>query len=278
VGQHLRPLTPALYRSTVDISDSDVAIAAVQKGSAIVRAKYGRALARFDKSPTDFATAADIEAEEAILETLRAARPEDALVGEETGHHGADGARRRWLIDPLCGTLNYAAHTPLVAVNTALQVDRQLAAAASADPLAEELFWTDGDRAFLRRSNIDDALLPSAGSRLVDLNLDGPFPNAGSFRAVQLLANPQFAEHFRPRVVSTTLALAWVTAGRRAAYVTDGDMRDNVHFAAGIALCQAAGCVVTGLHGEPPFTEAGGLLAAADPATHNTLLRLIKHQ
>lgn len=278
MGQHLRPLTLALYRSTVDISDSDVAIAAVQKGSAIVRAKYGRALARFDKSPTDFATAADIEAEEAILETLRAARPEDALVGEETGHHGAAGARRRWLIDPLCGTLNYAAHTPLVAVNTALQVDRQLGAAASADPLAEELFWTDGVRAFLRRTSVDDALMPSAGSLLVDVNLDGPFPNAGSFRAVQLLANPEFAENFRPRVLSTTLALAWVAAGRRAAYVTDGDMRDNVHFAAGIALCQAAGCVVTGLHGEPPFTEAGGLLAAADPATHNTLLGLIKNQ
>jgi myo-inositol-1(or 4)-monophosphatase len=79
-------------------------------------------------------------------------------------------------------------------------------------------------------------------------------------------------------VLSSTLAIAWVAAGRRAAYVTDGDMRDNVHFAAGIALCQAAGCVVTGLHGEPPLTEARGLLAAADPATHNNLLRLIKNQ
>lgn len=105
MGQHLRPLAPALYRSTVDISDSDVAIAAVQRGSAIVRAKYGRAPARFDKSPTDFATAADIEAEEAILETLRAARAEDTLVGEETGHHGpavldADGWSTSTSTDP----------------------------------------------------------------------------------------------------------------------------------------------------------------------------------
>jgi myo-inositol-1(or 4)-monophosphatase len=44
---------------------------------------------------------------------------------------------------------------------------------------------SDGDRAFLRRNDVDDALIPSAGSRLVDINLDGPFPNAGSFRAVQ---------------------------------------------------------------------------------------------
>jgi hypothetical protein len=48
--------------------------------------------------------------------------------------------------------------------------------------------------------------------------------------------------------------LAWVAAGRRAAYVTEGDLRDSVHFAAGIALCQAAGCIVAGLHG-PPFTQ-----------------------
>jgi myo-inositol-1(or 4)-monophosphatase len=57
-----------------------------------------------------------------------------------------------------------------------------------------------------------------------------------------LLAHPIFVERFRPRVVSTTLALAWVAAGKRAAYVTDGDdLSRSVHFAAGIAVCRAAG-------------------------------------
>jgi myo-inositol-1(or 4)-monophosphatase len=62
---------------------------------------------------------------------------------------------------------------------------------------------------------------PSAGTRLVDVNLDPPFPNAPGSRAVSLLADKGFTERFRPRVVSTTLAVAWVAAGRRAAYVTD---------------------------------------------------------
>lgn len=265
-------------RHATDAADSDVAIAAAHAGAVIVGARYGQSIARFDKSATDFATAADIEAEEAILEILRAVRPDDALLGEETGHHGAAGGRRRWLVDPLCGTLNYAAHTPMVAVNVALRVDGKIAAAACADPMADELFWTDGDRAWLRRDGVDRALVPSARSSLVDLNLDGPFPNTSAFRAVRLLANQEFADHFRPRVLSTTLALAWVAAGRRAGYVTDGDMRDNVHFAAGIGLCQAAGCVVTTLFGEPPETAAGGLLAAADAATHGLLLALIKDQ
>lgn len=47
-----------------------------------------------------------------------------------------------------------------------------------------------------------------------------------------------------------------MAAGRRAVYVTDGDLRGSVHFANGIALCQGAGCVVTDIHGQPPDTGA----------------------
>jgi myo-inositol-1(or 4)-monophosphatase len=95
---------------------------------------------------------------------------------------------------------------------------------------------------------------------------------------VRLLADEAFTARFRPRVVSTTLAVAWVAAGRRAAYVTDGDLRGSVHFGSGIALCQAAGCVVTGIHGQPLHTGAGGLVAAADHATHGDLLAMIRNQ
>ena len=239
---------------------------------------YGTALARFDKSAGDFATAADLEAEKAILAVIRGARPDDAVTGEESGLTGASDAERRWLVDPLCGTLNYAARTMLVAVNVALRAGAGVTAAASADPFAGEVFWTDGDRACLRAAVPTPRLAPSADSRLVDVNLDPPFPNAPGFRAVSLLADRRFAGRFRPRVVSTTLALAWVAAGRRAAYVTDGHLRDSVHFASGIALCQAAGCVVTGLHGQPLHTGAGGLIAAADRETHAALLEMTGSQ
>ncbi|HEU4541934.1 MAG TPA: inositol monophosphatase family protein [Jiangellaceae bacterium] len=67
-----------------------------------------------------------------------------------------------------------------------------------------------------------------------------------------------------------------MAAGRRAGYVTEGDLRDSVHFAAGIALCQAAGCIVAGLHGQPLHTGVGGLVAAADQDTHTALIRIIE--
>ncbi|MFD2768507.1 inositol monophosphatase family protein [Micromonospora eburnea] len=259
-------------------SDVAVAVAAAEAGAAVVRSRYGATLTRVEKSGGDFATEADLDAEQAILDVIRAARPDDAVLGEESGRTGSATADRTWLVDPLCGTLNYAARMPLVAVNVALRTGTDTTAAAVADPFAGEVFWTDGGPAQVRRDGVAGPLTPSAESRLVDVNLDPPFPNDPAFRAVRLLGHPEFVARFRPRVVSTTLAVAWVAAGRRAAYVTDGHLRDSVHFAAGIALCRAAGCVVTGIHGQPLHTGAEGLLVAADHDTHRALLALVREQ
>ncbi|HEY1641001.1 MAG TPA: inositol monophosphatase family protein [Streptosporangiaceae bacterium] len=255
--------------------DAAVAVAAAQAGAAVVAARYGTALEHIQKAPMDFATDADVAAEQAILAVLRAARPGDGCQGEELGESAAGTSGRTWLIDPLCGTANFAVTTPLAAVNVALCAGDRVLAAASADPLAGEVFWTGGAGAWLRRGDGDEPLAPSAASRLADVNLDPPYPNADRFRAVAMLAEPAFAASFRPRVLSTTLALAWVAAGRRAAYVTDGHLRGSVHFTAGIALCQAAGCAVTGLDGQPVHAGAGGLVAAADERTHAALLEII---
>ncbi len=255
------------------MNDADVAIAAANTGAEVVRSRYGQRLTHIEKAAGDFATDADVAAEEAILRVIRAVRPDDAVHGEEGGQQGAADATRQWLVDPLCGTLNYAVGNMLVAVNVALRNGP----AAVADPFSGEVFFTDGATATVRRDGCDTQLVPTAATQLVDVNLDPPFPSAPGFRAVDLLAHPEFAQRFRPRVVSTTLALAWVAAGKRAAYVTDGgDLSESVHFAAGIALCKAAGCVVTGVDGAPIGQAGRGLLVAADAEIHGLLLSMIR--
>ncbi|MFD3516420.1 inositol monophosphatase family protein [Streptomyces sp. NPDC058657] len=263
-----------MINSYASSDDAAVAIAGAKAGADVIRNMYGRRLDRIDKGAGDFATAADVEAEKAILGVIRAARPDDAVFGEEGGQHGAADAQRQWLVDPLCGTLNYAVGSMLVAVNVALRDG----AAAVADPFSGEVFFTDGETAWVRHDGADDApLMPSPATRLVDVNLDPPFPSAPGFRAVDLLAHSEFVERFRPRVVSTTLALAWVAAGKRAAYVTDGgDHSRSVHFAAGMALCRAAGCVVSGIDGAPIGEGGRGLLVAADDETHGLLKSMIR--
>jgi myo-inositol-1(or 4)-monophosphatase len=256
----------------IDLSDPEVAVLAAESGAAVVRATYGRHVTRHMKRGIDFATDADIDAERAILDVIAAARPGDGVLGEESGETEGSGPRR-WLVDPLCGTLNFAAQTPLVAVNVALVSDANTLACAAVDPIARECFWSDGERAWIRRDGSQEPLRPSAESRLIDVNCDGPLDRA--FVGPQLLADSVLRAEFGPRVMSTTLAVAWAAAGRRAGYVTDGAFVDNVHFAAGIELCRAAGCVVTDLAGEP--LHAGrGLIAAADAGTHRRLVELIR--
>ena len=255
----------------VDASDLEVALSAATAGAAVIRAAYGTDLVRHQKHGNDFATQADLDSERAISAVIAAARPDDARVGEETGTAGT--GLRRWLVDPLCGTLNFAAQTPLMAVNVALLDGRSELACVSADPIADEMFWTDGHGAFRRYDGIDEQLTPSTQSRLVDVNCDGPTDRP--FLGPQLLVDPSFRTTFGPRVMSTTLALSWVAAGRRAGYVSDGRVSNNVHFAAGIGLCRSAGCVVTDLVGDS--IESGrGLLVAADSETHGQLLQAIQ--
>ena len=262
---------PAIDAFRAAFPDEAVAIAAATAGAAVVKQMYGTDLSHFDKSATDFATEADIASEKAVRETIATYRPEDAFEGEETGRSG--DSERRWLVDPLCGTLNYAAQTPLAAVNVALVTPDGIQAAVAADPISEEIFWTDGTSARLRQGGGDTVLTPTPRTRLVDIQCDGPLDRP--FVGGQLVADPRLRAQFGPRVMSSTLAVAWVAAGRRAAYVTDGYLEGSVHFTAGIALCQAAGCVVTDLNGDPIHTGRG-MIAAADAATHQLLLDLVR--
>ncbi|MFE3194511.1 inositol monophosphatase family protein [Nocardia sp. NPDC059240] len=256
-------------------SDAALAIRAAEAAAAVIRDQFHSPVTRFAKEGDDFATQADLAAERAILEILRAARPTDRFLAEESGASGTP-SDRTWLIDPLCGTRNFAAGTPHVAVNVALRCGDVVTAAAVADPFAAETFWTDGTTAALRRDATDHPLQPRSDSRLVEIDADNPSPYSGWFSPGRLLSDPTFMSTFYPRVLSTSLALAWVAAGRRSAYVVDRDLRDDVHFTAGIAVCRAAGCTMTGLIGQPLHTAPHGLVAAADPTTHGELMEIIR--
>ena len=63
----------------------------------------------------------------------------------------------------------------LVAVNVALRIGTGMTAAvttaaASADPFAGEVFWTEGQDAYVRRDGLDERLTPSSATGLVEVN------------------------------------------------------------------------------------------------------------
>jgi myo-inositol-1(or 4)-monophosphatase len=252
------------------MEDAEVAMRAALAGAAVARSRFGTRPRRVAESGVDFTTEADVEAEREIRGVLEELRPDDAVLGEELGETG--DSTRRWLVDPICGTLNFAAGVPVFAVNVALESDGTTRAAAVVDPVAAHAFVTDGVTAWQRIDGVDSRLSPTASSRLVTVNLESGYSTGVGAR---LLIDEQVRARFSPRCLSSTMALAWVASGQHAAYVTGGDLRSSVHWSAGIALCRAAGAVVTNLAGLELHTGDHGMLAAADAQTHAFLLQAL---
>ena len=78
-------------------------------------------------SPTDVVTEVDRASEELVRSRLLAARPDDAVLGEEGGGvPGTSGVR--WVVDPIDGTVNFLYGLPQYAVSIAAEVDGEMVA------------------------------------------------------------------------------------------------------------------------------------------------------
>ncbi len=98
-----------------------------------------RALVETKSTSTDMVTEMDRAAESLIVDAIREARPDDAIVGEEgTAERGSSGVE--WIVDPLDGTTNYLYGHPGFGVSIAAAVDGDVVAGVVADPLHGDVF------------------------------------------------------------------------------------------------------------------------------------------
>jgi len=99
-------------------------------------------LPTFSKQHGDIVSSADMEAEDAIVATLRAAFPDHAILGEESGHiEGArDGGGYKWIVDPIDGSVNFIHGFPYYAISIALARGTEITHAVVMDPVHNEVF------------------------------------------------------------------------------------------------------------------------------------------
>lgn len=95
-------------------------------------------------------TEADRAVERAIRERLAAARPEDAVVGEEMGATAHSGDRR-WIIDPIDGTKGYVRGIPVWATLLALEQQGEIRLGVVSAPALHRRWWAErGAGAYLQ--------------------------------------------------------------------------------------------------------------------------------
>jgi myo-inositol-1(or 4)-monophosphatase len=217
---------------------------------------------REKEGPSDLVSRADLETEQAIRDVLQAHRPDDAVLGEEHGHHhGSSGVR--WIVDPIDGTNSYLYGRSDWAVSVAAADENgNLLCGAVMEPSHARLThaakghgtWIDGAKkqvTVTQRTELSEALVEVNFGRPEQRRRAGAMVNAlvPSVRGLR-------------RGGSAAVALANLAAGRN-----DGAWIPGLHLwdaAAGIVLVLEAGGVVGDLSGASDgFPESGNVLAAS---------------
>jgi myo-inositol-1(or 4)-monophosphatase len=101
-----------------------VAVASAEAAGRLLLDAFGRPSTERRKGRHDVVTDLDDASERLIMDHLDEAFPADRRLGEESGWskpHGGDSGRT-WIVDPLDGTINYAAGLPIWCVSIALAV------------------------------------------------------------------------------------------------------------------------------------------------------------
>ena len=210
-------------------------------------------------SPTNLVTEMDARAEELIVGRLAAAFPDDAVLAEERGAStGRSG--RRWIIDPLDGTTNYAHGLPTFAVSIGLEVDRHVELGVVFDPNLDELFVAERGRG----ATVNDRPLAVSTTTSLDESLLATgFPyNIRETRDNNLAEYAAFSVRSRAvrRMGSAVLYLAWLATGRLDGY---WELRLGPwDVAAGSLLVEEAGGRITNLKGGALDLDAPALVAS----------------
>lgn len=232
-----------------------------------------RAVSAVRKQGNDFATEVDLAIERQVVAALTE-RTGIAVHGEEFGGAPLD-SELVWVLDPIDGTFNYAAGSPMAAILLGLLYQGTPVAGLTWLPFTGNRY-TAMVGAPLRDNGTELPTLSPVGLAesiigIQTFNIDsrGRFP--GRYRA-EVLANLSRVSSRVRMHGATGVDLAYVAAGILGGAISFGHhVWDH---AAGVALVRAAGGIVTDLSGQPWTIESKSALAAA-PGIHGQILELV---
>jgi myo-inositol-1(or 4)-monophosphatase len=249
-----------------------VAIDAVTRALALARRGVG-AEDITAKGGRDLVTVTDVAIEDAVRDMVA-----DALgfsvIGEERGGEASADGSPYWLLDPICGTRNFASGIPLYCVNLALVEGDEVTIAVVGDPSTGEIDVAErGRRAWGFKDGARHRMTTSAVSRTIVID-DGKSKDSRREQAARFTAAAIRADRWDFRSLGTTLASPYLAAGRISAYVVF--WVSAIHAGAGSLLITEAGGTLSDLDGRRWTIRSDALVGSADPDLHEELLDLAR--
>ena len=250
--------------------ETRVATAAVRRVMVLAASGVGDSEGVTAKGPRDMVTETDV----AIEDALRSTADQElgiTLVGEERGGTAPEGTPY-WLLDPLCGTTNFAMGIPLYCINLAVVLDGQIIAAVVGDASTGELLVAErGHGAWGIHKDVQRRLATRDASASIVVEA-GRAKGSRRDEAARFTAAAIRADRWDVMALNSTVSLAYLAAGRVAAYVLFPAA--PLHLAAGSLLATESGGTVTDLAGSTWDLHSDSLVASANAALHEDLLRL----
>lgn len=253
-------------------SETRVAIGAAERALELARRGVGAADITA-KGGRDLVTATDVAVEDAIR-AIMSDSVGPSVVGEERGGEAPADGSPYWLVDPICGTRNFASGMPLYCVNLALVEGEQITVAVVGDPSMDEIQVAErGGRAWALKDGARRALTISDESRTIVID-EGKSSGVRRERAAQFAARAIRADRWNVRSLGTTLSLSYVAAGRVSAYVLFEV--SAIHTAAGSLLVTEAGGTLSDIDGRPWTIHSDSVVASANPDLQEQVLDLAR--
>ncbi|HEY3118543.1 MAG TPA: inositol monophosphatase family protein [Chloroflexota bacterium] len=247
----------------------EAAIDAARAAGVLLRAHLGKVQSIRHKGEVNLVTEVDEASEAEIVARLRARFPNDQILAEE-GTTGGDDPARRWLVDPLDGTTNYAHGYPVFCVSIALEMNGSPEVGVIYQPVLDELFTAvKGRGAFLNGQPIR----VSATSDLVrSLLVTGfPYDRQEARAGLALFGRFVLSAQAVRRDGSAALDLAYIAHGR-----FDGFWEVSLgpwDVAAGGLLVSEAGGRLSDFDGGPVHSKQ---IVASNGLIHEALLATIR--
>lgn len=226
------------------------------------------------KGAINLVTEVDRECEELIVGEIRKRYPDDDILAEE-GTGERQNAKRRWIVDPLDGTVNYAHGFPFFCVSIALEDKGELAAGVIYDPNRGEMFAAEkGLGAKLNGGKISVSKTPALKQSLVATGFAYNVREGEKNDNLDNFANFIMTALAVRRPGSAAIDLAWVACGR-----IDGFWELFLRpwdIAAGTLIIREAGGTVTSFDGSA-FNLYGDEILASNGRIHGEMIDVLKY-
>ena len=156
-------------------ADLELALRLADAADAISQPRFRSGLAVETKPDLTPVTEADRAVEAELRRILAEERPDDAILGEEGGAAGT-GARR-WILDPIDGTRNYARGIPVWATLIALEGDGAVQVGVVSAPALARRWWAArGNGAYANGERLHVSSVDTVEEAVLSFSIENAVP------------------------------------------------------------------------------------------------------